>query len=209
MVAPHDQPSAPVVPPLPVPDPTKVTTEAIERLEKQLKELFGTQFAALNTRFDRMQEQFDSRPAAVVAEIAHLRQLTEEKFKGVDQQFAGRDTALAAALLAQKTSVEEQNKANAASAGKSEAGFTKQIDGALTLITATAKAGDDKIDGVKALLATQSKTNDEKINDLRDRLTTIDGREEGGSATVGIILAAIAAISSIIAIIAAVAAVLK
>jgi len=108
--------------------------------------------------------------------------LTNEKFKGVDQQFQGRDVALAAALLAQKTSVDEQNKANAASSAKQEGAITKQIDGIQSIILANSKGTDDKIDGVRQLLANQSKNYDDKIADLRNQVSVMSSAVSAGAA---------------------------
>lgn len=148
---------------VPDPDPTKLTTEAVDRLKENLLELFGARLEAVNKELERLAKRIEDRPEEVEKQIGRLEALTDEKFKGVDQQFAGRDVALAAALLAQKTSVEEQNKSNALSASKSEAGFAKQID------------------GISALITAQSKGTDDKINDLKDRLTAIESRGEGVS----------------------------
>ena len=168
----------PTIPPqtTTTPDPSDLTTKAVDRLKETMKELFGVQFSEFNLRLDRIQLQMDARPATIVSEISHLRQLVDEKFKGVADNFAGRDTALAAALLAQKTSVEEQNKSNATSANKSEATFTKQIEGITALITTQTKASDEKVDAVRDLIGAQTKASDEKFNDLRDRLTTSEGK---------------------------------
>lgn len=121
---------------LPIPDPTLLTTQAMEKSIAALKEL---------------QEE----------KITALSSLMMEKFRGVEQNFSGRDTALAAALLAQKTSVEELNKSNALSAAKSEAGFDKRIE------------------GISTLMAAQNKGSDDKITDLKDRITAMEARGKG------------------------------
>jgi len=192
----------------PVPDPTKLTTEAVDRLKETLKELFGARFEHVEKALDRLQMQLDTRPAAIVQEIAHLRGLMDEKFrtiderfKGVDQQFAGRDTALAAALLAQKTSVEEQNKANALATSKSEAGFTKQIDGATLTISASAKSSDEKIEVVKSLIQAGQASADDKIEDVRNRIGALENQKKGASDNWAGIAAAAALVLVVIGII--------
>jgi hypothetical protein len=185
-------------PPLPIPDPTRITTEAIDRLQDTLKELFGTQFEAVEEKFGRLQEQMDTRPAAVVQEIAHLRQLMDEKFKGVSDQFLGRDTALAAALLAQKTSVEEQNKANAASAFKSEAGFTKLIDGQRDALAVADKSSTDKIDAVKLLIVAGDTSNSDKIEDVRTRVGALENQKKGAGDLTGWIFGGVGVIAVVV-----------
>lgn len=175
---------------IPVPDPTSITTEAIAALKTQLLELFGAKLDALGKEIDRIALELKERPADVRGEVRreleNLKILMDEKFKGVDQQFAGRDTALAAALLAQKTSVDEQNKSNAASATKSEVGFEKRIEGIATLI------------------ATQEKSSSDKITDLKDRLTAIESRGEGRGDVTGWIVAAAGFVMALLSIAAAV-----
>jgi hypothetical protein len=165
-------------------DPTLLTTQAQEKASIALRELFDTKFKAFQDEVDRQKATLDSAdtrlikriddiPAVIDAQLLHLQKLMEEKFKGVDQQFAGRDVALAAALLAQKTSVDEQNKANAASSSKQDAATTKQIDGIQSIILANTRATDDKIEGVKVLLSTFAKTNEDKITELRSAISDL------------------------------------
>ena len=168
----------------PVPDPTVLTTQAQERSITALRELFDARLKALEEENkiqkanlsrtdDRIVMRLDNFPALIENAIVHLQRLVEEKFKGVADQFQGRDVALAAALLAQKTSVSDQNLATAATAAKTEAATTKQIDGIQAILQANTKATDDKIDGVKVLLASQAKSIDDKIIELRSALTDI------------------------------------
>ncbi len=140
---------------------------------RAIEELLKTQKDALDRTDNRFIKRLDDTQGIIDASLLHLQRLMEEKFKGVDQQFQGRDVALAAALLAQKTSVDEQNKANAASAAKQEGAITKQIDGIQAIIMGNQKGTDDKIDGAKALLANQAKTTDDKIAELRNSIVDL------------------------------------
>ena len=175
----------------PKPDPTRITTEAIAALKQQLLELFGTKFDGVQKDTDEIRSRLDNRQQQIDEALAHLEKLMNEKFKGVDQQFAGRDTALAAALLAQKTSVDEQNKSNAASATKSEVGFEKRIESIAFLITAQSQAADSK------------------ISDLKDRLTAIESRGEGAGSTVNWIIAGVGFLLTMLSIVGTVVALMK
>ena len=170
---------------VPIPDPTKLTTEAVALMKSQLVELFGQQFSSVEKDIERLRKEIDHSPHEVRQELCHLRILMDEKFKGVDQQFLGNATALAAALLAQKTSVEEQNKANAMSAAKSEAGFAKQID------------------SITALITSEAKSTDGKINDAKDRLTAIESHGKGISDGWGWIVGGVGFILSVVGIVSA------
>jgi len=89
---------------IPVPDPTRLTTDAVEKLHKEL-------MAVMDLRFESG------------------RAITDEKFKGVSTEFAMRDIALAAAFKAAEAAVKQQNESNTVAADKAASSFTKQIDG--------------------------------------------------------------------------------
>jgi len=89
---------------VPVPDPTKLTTDAVALLKV---ELTGT----MDLRFNSLQD------------------LLTEKFKGVSTEFAMRDIALAAAFKAAEAAVKQQNESNTLAIDKAGTAFTKQIDG--------------------------------------------------------------------------------
>lgn len=122
----------------PNPDPSTLTTDALHR-----------EIAALEELFD--------------AKLKTLTDTDTEKFRGIETQFALRDTAaeklaaadqkaIAAALQAQKEDAAARNESNAAAIAKSEAGFTKQIDGIGTLINTMTSSFDDKLTDLKSRL---------------------------------------------------------
>lgn len=88
---------------VPVPDPTKLTTDAVDKAAIQIEKLLETK-------------------------LNGFRELVEEQFKG-------RDTALAAALKAAQELVKQQNDSNQLAINKSEESFSKLIsslDGKIT-----------------------------------------------------------------------------
>jgi len=85
---------------IPIPDPTQLTTDAVDRAKAEL----------------------DIRLSA-------QKELIDEKFKGVSTEFAMRDIALAAAFKAAEAAVGQQNQSNQLAADKAQSAFTKQIDG--------------------------------------------------------------------------------
>ena len=88
---------------IPVPDPTKLTTDAVSLLKEQLTETMNLRFTSLT-------------------------ELILEKLKGVSTEFAMRDIALAAAFKAAEAAVKQQNESNTLAADKAATAFTKQID---------------------------------------------------------------------------------
>jgi hypothetical protein len=88
---------------VPVPDPTKLTTDAVAKLKDELINIIDIRLAA-------------------------LEQLLTEKFKGVATEFTMRDIALSAAFKAAEAAVTQQNTSNTLAAEKAASAFTKQID---------------------------------------------------------------------------------
>lgn len=149
----------------PVPDPTILTTEQLHREIASTREL-------------------------VIGEIRHLSDLTDEKFKAVEDRFSNVDDkfddvaqrtaeqktdtkdALDAALQAAKDAVALQTVAFADATAKSEAAVTKQIDALGTLVE---KSSDAK---------------DEKINDLKSRLDRIEATATAMRVLVALAIAA-------------------
>jgi polyhydroxyalkanoate synthesis regulator phasin len=88
---------------VPVPDPTKLTTDAVAFLKEEL----------LST---------------IDLKLIGLKELFLEKFKGVSTEFAMRDIALAAAFKAAEAAVKQQNESNTLAIDKASVATTKQID---------------------------------------------------------------------------------
>lgn len=89
---------------VPVPDPTKLTTDAVALAKAEIEKLFDEK-------------------------LTGMRELINEKFLGVKTEFAMRDIALAAAFKAAEAAVRQQNESNTLAIDKSATAFTKQIDG--------------------------------------------------------------------------------
>jgi hypothetical protein len=88
---------------VPIPDPTALTTDAVDRLRVQV-------FDILNIR------------------LSAAKELVDQKFIGVATEFTMRDIALAAAFKAAEAQVAQQNQSNQLAADKAATAFTKQID---------------------------------------------------------------------------------
>lgn len=123
----------------PVPDPTILTTEQLRRELASLREILQARLDGMDRATALLSETVNRTPTVIQTEISHLRELMEEKFGSIAQQFRERDVrteqaakagkeALDAALLAAKELVTQQNEANRGEAAKTEQNFTKQID---------------------------------------------------------------------------------
>ena len=163
---------------VPQPDPTLLTATAVDNAKADLRRELQAMHTLTYARIDGMAKELDILTVAVShvpsdrevlrerlqldirTAVENLKALHDEKFEGVQQQFAERDTrgeqekksskeALDAALLAQKESVSQQNDANTTAATKSETSFTKQIDQIGTLIATLEKSLTDRITELK------------------------------------------------------------
>lgn len=158
----------------PDPDPTTLTTAQLLRELAALADRMTIRIDGdrntVNARLDAMdhaQNLFDQYLQRMTTigdrEIAHLREVHEEKFASIGKQFIERDTrveqtardtkvAVDAALQAAEKAVGKQNESFALSINKSEAATTKQIDQQAMNLQTTATGLDGKIDDVKERL---------------------------------------------------------
>lgn len=185
----------------PVPDPTLLTTQQLLREIAALREIIQAQREILETRMagtDRatalLQAATDRVPTEVDRKVGQLRELCDEKFRGIQTQFIGLDTrfeqsrvdankALDTALQAAKELLGEQYRAAGTAVSKSEAAISKQIDQQATQMYTTTNA-----------MAQQ-------ITDLKDRLALIEGRGSGIASSWGILLGALGAVGIIAGIV--------
>lgn len=142
----------------PMPDPSVLTTQQLRREIELLENAVNTRFEGMDKAIDLLQKFADKSPTTAVLEqqIAALTALVEEKFGGVEKQFAERDkrteqlsladkTAIAAALQAQKEAAGAQAESNSAATAKQELAFTKLLEQIQQTQNATNKSTDDKI----------------------------------------------------------------
>lgn len=170
---------------VPVPDPTVLTTQLVDRALNAFKAVVDVRINAMDKatgllsagieqyRIDtleirrRIETETDRHISAdrdrLMAEIARVEAIINERFAAVDTRFLERDTrteqaaqesriSLDAALAAAKEAVSEQNKANTEAIRKSELATQKQIDSLVALMTTANKSVEDKISDLKARL---------------------------------------------------------
>ena len=152
---------------IPVPDPTVLTRESIDRDISALKELIATRLNAMDEAIRLARTGLERAPHDVSKAVMNLKDLHEEKFKTVQSLFDGvqiqfierdvrvkesataRDTAVAAALQAQKEAAGEQTKSFTVSINKSEQATSEQIVQLRLYVEQAIRAINDKIDDLK------------------------------------------------------------
>lgn len=165
----------------PVPDPTTLTTQNLQREIHIAREVIETRLVGLEKEVEAKQTNIEKIPELIKNAVAHLKELHEEKFGSIQTQFNERDTrteqtshdskvAVDAALQAAKEAVGEQNKSFSQAIQKSETITSKQIEQIGILIANMQKAFDDKIDDMK-----------ERIISIEERITSIESEKRGRS----------------------------
>jgi hypothetical protein len=201
------------------PDPTKLTQDAVDRLEKALTTYIDGQLAVRDERLRGIDTATNLRlgtvdhlPSQMDEKVARLSDLMDEKFQGVQTQFHDRDTlaeresalnktaldaafkaqqeAVAAALKAQQEAAARQDEANQKAIDKSEVATSK------TIVTNQELAA--------AQLAAMARNQD----DLKDRVVRMESTKVGANENRTGMYAAIAAIGGILAIVLIIAAAL-
>ena len=123
---------------IPRPDPTKLTTEQLDREVASLKEIIFTRLAGMEAlsgqRLDEIQRQFLDQ---------------SEKFGVITQ--ASKE-AVEKALASAKEAIVEQNRASDLATTKSEANFTKAIDQQRQIIESQSKSNDVQVGDIKERL---------------------------------------------------------
>jgi hypothetical protein len=139
---------------------------------KAAVEVVMERLAGMDRATALLDESVNRVPTEVTKEVTHLRELTEEHFGSIAQQFTERDvrtteaataatTAIAAAFAAQKEAAAEQNKANTKAIDKSEAATSETIK----QITASFNSKHESLT--------------EKVDDVKTRMNGTEGRSKG------------------------------
>ena len=183
----------------PVPDPTELTTRAVNALdaavkdrETAFKEWVQGQLTVRDQRMDSMDEAttlrlqvIDGIPTLIKTEVAHLSDISDVRFDGIQVQFKERDTrseaveklnkvaldaafaaskeAVAAALTAQKEAAAKQDEANAKAIDKSEKATAETIK-------TNAELGNTRLDALAI-----------SLNDIKDRVVRIESTKAGAA----------------------------
>jgi hypothetical protein len=189
----------------PVPDPTLMTTDALDRTEKALRDYVDGQLDVLRERLhgiDRATELRTARleriPADFDEKIEHLAAftdearskltaVTDERFSSVGQQFKERDirsereardnkVAVDAAFAAQKEAAAKQDESNLKAIDKSEKATEKTIE---TLTATTTKA----LENLGDLFRTDVKAIGDRIEEVKSQQVRYAGeaRDRMGS----------------------------
>lgn len=195
----------------PVPDPTVLTTEQLERAIKAERERVDGQIQVLEERLAGIDRATELRlkdiidiPKIIDEKIRHLKDLTSERFDSIGRQLDVAEsqrveqkedskTGLDAALAAQKEAASEQNKSNTLAINKSE------------------QATSETITKLSELFETRNGALGLQFADLKERVQRIEGRKQGeveqrietraGVSNIGTVVAIIGGVLTIMVVI--------
>jgi hypothetical protein len=164
----------------PTPDPTLLTTQALQREVTALRELYDSKFVSYDKAINLLQEISDKAPSINVVDerLKAMDAVLEVRFKSIDLQFAERDTRTNQLSSAQQTAINAAFSAAASANEKQNANTSKQIDLMVATLTETTK-------GIVS-----------GIDDLKARVGAIESRGAGSHATwgsIGMVVASVAA----------------
>lgn len=181
---------------LPVPDPSRLTTAALQREVDNIKEvqkrdrewlekLFTQKFEATDKAFLTFQSDLLRQPSAAVLQetLLKLTDVTDQRFiafeKSVDQRFNGTREAVNMQFESVNTRFSDSaknvndtmlaQKSNVEETSRNSIAAMDKVEGSII----------KQIDSQGLYMSTMFKGTDERINDCKDRLTAIEARGKG------------------------------
>lgn len=151
-----------------------------------IEQALTTRLDAIDKATDKFEFNLNRVPTDVDKQVGHLKELTRETFRTVDERFAGvalqfkeRDTrseresrdnkvAVDAAFAAQKEAASEQNKSNTLAIDKSEKATAETLNKQADLFKSTTDALAGRIEDSK-----------QAVGKLDTRITTIESKGVG------------------------------
>jgi tetrahydromethanopterin S-methyltransferase subunit B len=210
----------------PVPDPTTLTTQALEREVANVRETIETfkeqldrrhtadrewvtaQLDVVATRLDGIDTATDLRlrgiieiPDQIDEKVANLEKIADEKFASIDNQFKERDTRSERESRDNKVAVDAAFAAQKEAAAKQDEGNQKNIDKSERSIL-------ESINKLSVLVDSQIKAMGDKIDDLKDRIGRVESvkigvaeAKTGFSSNIGVVVMVATILLAAIAII--------
>lgn len=181
----------------PVPDPTVLTTEQLNRAISGLEETFDQKLEVLRERLTGIDRATELRlggileiPAQIDEKVGHLKSVTDERFHSIATQFNERDTrsereardnklAVDAAFAAQEKQAVAQQESNTLAIDKSEKSTAETIKTNQDLAISRIEGLIKSLDEVKL-----------RVNTIESAKSTITEAGVTGRTTAGLWIAA-------------------
>jgi hypothetical protein len=193
----------------PLSDPSPLTTSQIQREVRSVREILeqqingndrvvATRINGMDKAIELVQKRTDEIPTLVKEQVGQLQALHEGMFKAVETQFRERDTRVEQTKIDGNKAIDAALQAAKEAVGKTEIGFTKQIDAQQVVINTMAEGFDGKIGDIKDLIS-KLESRMQTAEGIRQNTTDVvkTGRDNS-SALFGYIIGAAATIGMII-----------
>jgi hypothetical protein len=184
----------------PIPDPTILTTQQLQReiatsrevVETKvlgIRDVFDTRFQGVDKLIGLLQEFVRTCEGIVTTQVAHLQELHKEKFNSIEKQFLERDVRMEQASRSSKEAVTEARlaaeKAVAAALQAAKEAVGEQQKSNALAIDKSERSFTKQVEQIGTTIVTMQKTNDDKNDDLKSRVQTIEGQRTGAGNTIG------------------------
>lgn len=165
----------------PIPDPTVLTTEQLNRAILAERDFVKGQLQVLEERLAGIDRATELRlrdiveiPRVVDEKVGNLQELAEEKFSSIQTQFLERDTRQEREARDNKVAVDAAFAAQKEAAAKQDEGNQKAIDKSERATAETIKTlADANAQSAEALGG--------KIDDLKERVARVESAKQGAT----------------------------
>lgn len=208
---------------LPIPDPTRLTTQLVDRTISGFREIYDARLTEMGkaialaanqasklsqddaARRDQLRADVDRQMTAlrefIMGQIEITRKVNKAKFEAINIRFAERD------IRTEQAAQGSQMSLDSAMAAAKEA-VLEQNKSNVQAITKADAATQKQIDAMVQLMTTSNKSLEDKIADLKGRLDRGEGRNTGSIEArdekrfdVGAILQALAVVAAVVGLI--------
>jgi hypothetical protein len=208
---------------LPVPDPTRLTAELVDRTISAFREVFEVRLGEMDKAVSLAAQQMNKMSAAdaaerkelradverqmtalrefIMSQIENNRGVTAERLEAINIRFAERDKRA-------KLAAEEGRMSLAAALAAAKEAVSEQNKANVQAVAKSEVATQKQIDAIMQLMTTSNKSIEDKIADIKTRLDRGEGRDTGSSHAqadrrldIGSLLQALAVIAAIIGLI--------
>ena len=218
-------------PNIPIPDPSKLTTELLRRELTNLRQIIEARLDGSDKATQLRLVTIEAMPDRIKEEVGHLETLQDAKFDNVKENLvrsneifelriqsssdvaAERFSAIAGQFTERDTRTEQAAQESrisldAALAAAKEAVSEQNKANALA-IGKSEDATKERLDALALLMNTSVASLNDRISDVKTRLDRGEGRDTGSDASVARTFAIVGVIGSLIGIILGIAALLK
>jgi hypothetical protein len=137
----------------PIPDPTKLTDEAIQRARDQWRDDLKSAMEQIDFRLNRLRIDLDNVQGLHDKSLEHWMRLVDEKFNGVDYRFTDRDARAKDLKIAGDKALEAAFKSAESVNGVMTAQFKAEIEALKAQAAERSKSVDQQLGAITVQMA--------------------------------------------------------